>query len=167
MTRSTTKSAKPVASRAILPADYGLPEDSPLLPWEEVAVRISKALHYWISTASKRAVPIARPIDGMWVNNALYFGGHEDGRWRRNVRANPNVCVTLEEAESAVIMEGTVTVETPDADLAAALNADAVAKYEWATPGVEQYQAQTCVLRPRKVLAWTLLYRDATRFVFA
>ena len=108
---------KPSASRATLPADYGLPEDSPLLSWDEVAERVEKALHYWLSTASANGVPIARPIDGMWVANALYFGGDERSRWMRNLRANPNVCLTLQDAadaESAVIMEGTVAMMTPD-----------------------------------------------------
>ena len=161
---------KPSASRATLPTDYGLPEDSPLLSWDEVAERVEKALHYWLSTASANGEPIARPIDGMWVADALYFGGDERSRWMRNLRANPNVCLTLQDAadaESAVIMEGTVTMMTPDATLAAALAANAEAKYEWAVPGAEQYQAETCMFRPRKVLAWTLLYRDATRFRFA
>ena len=130
---------------------------------------MEEALHYWLSTASADGVPIARPIDGMWVANALYFGGDERSRWMRNLRTNPNVCLTLQDAadaESAVIMEGTVTMMTPDAALAAALAANAEAKYEWAVPGAEQYLAETCMFRPRKVLAWTLLYRDATRFRF-
>ncbi len=167
MARLASKSATPAASRAILPADYGLPEDSPLLSWDEVAARVEKALHYWLSTASAKGVPIARPIDGMWVSNALYFGGDERSRWMRNLKANPNVCLTLEDAEGAVIMEGTVTMMTPDSALAAALAANAEEKYEWAVPGAEQYEAETCMFRPRKVLAWTLLYRDATRFRFA
>lgn len=158
--------ANPVARRARLPADYGLPKNSPLLSWLDVAERIRKALHYWLSTSGADGFPIARPIDGMWVANALYFGGGEQVRWMRNLRTNPNVCLTLEEAERAVIMEGAVAVETPDASLAALLAADADEKYEWAEGGAEQYQAETCVFRPRKVLAWTLLYQDATRFDF-
>ena len=158
--------ANPVASRATLPLDYGLPKDSPLLSWPDVAERIKKALHYWLSTSGPDGTPIARPIDGMWVADALYFGGGSNVRWMRNLKANPNVCLTLEDAERAVIMEGAVTMETPDAALAAVLAADANEKYEWAEGGAEQYEAETCVFRPRNVLAWTLLYQDATRFDF-
>ena len=156
----------PIASRAHLADDYGLPPDSPLLPWPQVEERIAKALHYWLSTADASGTPIARPIDGMWVDSALYFGGDPGNRWRRNLAANPAACITLEDAECAVILEGVVNLRTPDAALAARLAADANAKYEWADQPAEAYAAESCVFTPRRALAWTLLYKDATRFRF-
>ena len=168
MSQQNVGNADPIASRANLPADYGLPEDSPLLSWNEVSDQVRKALHYWLSTASADGVPIARPIDGMWVANALYFGGGQNVRWMRNLRTNPNACLTLEDAESVVILEGAVATIKPDAALAATLKSQAAEKYEWAaSQNVEEYEAETCVFRPRKALAWTLLFRDATRFRFA
>ena len=100
--------AAPIASRIRLPADYGLSQDSPLLAWSVVNERMLPALHYWISTADAHGTPIARPIDGMWLDTALYFAGHRDVRWRRNLKANPQACVTLEDAECPVILEGSV-----------------------------------------------------------
>ena len=158
----------PVAVRARLPADYGLPDDSPLLAWAAVNERLAEAPHYWLSTADARGTPIARPIDGMWVDAALYFGGHPDTRWRRNLAANPRASVALEDAERAVILEGSVTTVTPDAGLAAKLYAQARAKYEFAAnQTVDEYRGETRVFRPRRALAWTLLYQDATRFDFS
>ncbi len=158
---------EPVASRLRLPADYGLPQDSPLLSWPAVDERLASGLHYWLSTADVEGAPIIRPIDGMWVEGALYFGGHPNTRWRRNLAANPRTCVSLEDAESAVILEGSATTATPDAVLAAKLFAQAKAKYEFAAnQTADEYRGQTCVFRPRHVLAWSLLYKDATRFDF-
>ena len=161
----TGKPAKPVASRLSLPPDYGLPADSPLLPWREVDERLAKALHYWISTVGADGTPIARPIDGMWVDCALYFGGDPKSRWRRNLARNPSVCITLEDAERAVILEGSVAVETPNAALAARLVEQANQKYKM-NQTADEYMAQTCVFTPSKAMAWTLLYKDATRFRF-
>ena len=161
----TATPRQPSASRATLAADYGLPPNSPLLPWAGVDERIAKAKHYWLSTANAHGTPIARPIDGMWLDCALYFGGDPGNRWRRNLAANPQACVTLEEAECAVILEGTVALATPDAALADRLAEQANEKYQMNQTGAI-YMAETCVFTPTKALAWTLLYKDATRYRF-
>ncbi len=157
---------EPVASRLDLPADYGLPEDSPLLSWATVDARLAKAPHYWLSTVGAGGAPSARPIDGMWVAAALYFSGDPNSRWRRNLDADPRACVTLEGAASAIILEGQVGATTPSPQLAAALAGQASAKYEWADPGADQYQVEMLVFKPRKVMAWSQLFEDATRFRF-
>ena len=84
---------------------------------------------YWISTADAEGTPLARPIDGVWLDGALYFGGHEDSRWQCNLRANPRVCLTLEDARNALILEGVVEHFVPDEALA--LGNLAKEKYEW------------------------------------
>ena len=104
----------PEVRRARLPEPYGLPKDSPTLSWESVEARFKAALHYWISTADTEGTPLARPIDAVWLDGALYFGGHEDARWQRNLRANPRACVTLEDAENVVILEGVVEHFVPE-----------------------------------------------------
>ena len=55
----------PSVRRARLPDAYGLPEDSPTLPWESVEARFKASLHYWISTVDAEGNPLARPIDGI------------------------------------------------------------------------------------------------------
>ena len=69
--------ADPAVRRARLPDGYGLPEDSPTLSWESVESRFKDSLHYWISTADADGNPLSRPIDGVWVDGALYFSGHD------------------------------------------------------------------------------------------
>lgn len=157
----------PSVRRARLPDVYGLPNDSPTLAWESVEARFKASLHYWISTADTDGNPLARPIDGVWVDGALYFGGHDDARWRRNLRANPHACLTLEDAENVGILEGSVDDLVPDEALALTLGDEVTAKYEWGADARDMYRGGVCRFRPRAGHAWTLLFKDATRYVFS
>ena len=156
----------PTVRRARLPDPYGLPKDSPTLSWEAVESRLKSAPHYWVSTVDGHGNPLARPVDGVWIDGALYFGGHDDARWRRNLKANPRACVTLEDAEDVVILEGSVEHFVPEETLAVALGDDANAKYAFGGNAAELYRPGVCRFRPRAGHAWTLLYRDATHFRF-
>ncbi len=158
---------EPIASRPRIPKDYGLPEDAPFVTWASVNERLTSAVHYWITTVKPDTAPIARPVDGMWVNNAFYFGGDPDALWRRNLAANPRASITLEDAEHAVMLEGTVTQIKPDPELAATLAEQATAKYEWADQTADDYQDFVCMFTPRVALVWDTLYKDATRFSFS
>jgi|SRR5918994_288790 nitroimidazol reductase NimA-like FMN-containing flavoprotein (pyridoxamine 5'-phosphate oxidase superfamily) len=158
--------AYPTAHRAHLPAGYGLPPDSPRLDWAEVDARLRDAPHYWIGTVGTDGVPTVRPIDGMWLDGALFFGSDPASRWRRNLAVNPRAAVHLEDAERAVIVEGDVTAIRLQYHLAARLAEAANVKYGLGQ-SVRDYEGQeSCMLRPRVVFAWTTLYRDATRFTF-
>ena len=156
----------PAVRRARLPDGYGLPEDSPTLSWESVQSRFEASHHYWISTADAAGNPLSRPIDGVWLDGALYFSGHEEARWRRNLRANPRVCLTLEDAENVVIFEGAVEHFVPEGAFAIALGDAANEKYEFGGNAAELYRGGACRFRPRTGHAWTMLYKDATHFRF-
>ena len=158
--------ADPTASRPHLPTAYGLPKSAPFVSWAAINDRLTCALHYWICTVRADGSPIARPIDGMWIDNALYFGGHPDTRWRRNLDANPRASITLADGERAVMLEGTVTQTTPEGGLALILAEQANAKYEWANQTADDYQDSLCMFTPSNALAWDMLYKDATRFRF-
>ena len=156
----------PEVRRARLPDGYGLPDDSPTLSWESVQSRFKASLHYWISTADADGNPLSRPIDGVWVDGALYFSGHDDSRWRRNLRANPRACLALENAEDVVILEGTVEHFVPEEAFALALGDEANAKYEFGGNAASLYRNGACRFRPTAGHAWTTLYKDATHFRF-
>lgn len=149
------------------PTPMAYPPNSPLLAWSTVEARLVRARHYWLATASIDGAPIMRPVDGMWVDAALYFDGDPATRWRRNLAVNERASVTLQEADSAVILEGAVSRVTPDAHLASALAAQANAKYEAAAQSVADYDVEICRFKPHSALAWTLLFQDATRFRFS
>ncbi len=154
-----------LAARIKLPADYGLNEDTPLMEWQSVSSRLAAAINYWISTADSNAVPIARPIDGIWVDDVFYFGGHPNVRWRRNLRVNPKACLTLDNTTSPVIVEGVVVVTGLDAELASRVADASNAKYKFNQTAAD-FREDVCVLTPKTVLVWTGVFENATRFSF-
>src|SRR5262249_53972834 len=114
-----------------LPAAYGTPggPDS-LLPWSHVDERMRSASNYWLTTVDPNGRPHARPVDGVWVQNALCFGGSPETRWVRNLMANPSISVHLASEAEAIILEGTAQYVTdPSHPLAAPSMAASRAKY--------------------------------------
>lgn len=105
------------------------------------------------------------PVDGLWLGARLHFGGVASTVWQRNMRHDPRVAVHLDDSVAAVIVEGTCAVEVPDRHGAEALVAASTAKYGYAPP-VEAYLSGVWTLSPDRVLAWTDLTADATRFLF-
>jgi hypothetical protein len=152
---------EPVISRPHIPG-YGLPTgEAGLLPWSEVVERLEAARHYWVVTASIDSPPRphAVPIEAVWLDAALYFGGG-DVRWVRNLRANPAVAVHLESGTEAVIVEGDVEWVTGPAALHKRIAKAAKEKYGYG-------QAAACWgLRPKIAFAWTNFGADPTRYRF-
>lgn len=134
------------------------------MPWTAANARLEEASHYWLCTVGPATTPMARPLDGVWIANALYFGGDPATRWRRNLRANAAASVHLDDAESPVMLEGEVVVDGASDELAAIIAERTHAKYGWGT--VDQYRAEACAFIPQRAIAWTGLFENATRFTF-
>ena len=151
-----------------MPKEYGLPKDKKgLLSWSHVSERIAKAMHYWICTVSPNGHPHATPVDGLWLDDALYFGGSPQTKWHRNLAANPALSVHLESASDVVILRGQVRgLTAPARSLTAALSKASTEKYGYA-PDPETYETGgVYVFRPNVVLAWKQFPNDATRWEF-
>jgi hypothetical protein len=159
-------------TRAGFPPDYGARggEADELLAWEHAEQRLRDAPNYWITTVSGRGRPHARPIDGVWVEGALCFGGSPETGWVRNLQTNPEVSVHLPSGDDVIILDGRVELVTdPKHPLAEASTAASRAKYpqyysgEGAPPALPFW-----MLRPRVVYAWTLegFPNRATRWTF-
>jgi len=155
----------PRASRPNLPPEYGVSHNPKgLLPWSHVTERMTQSLHYWISTVSPDGRPHATPVDGLWLNDRLYFGGSPQTRRQRNLAANPAVCVHLESGTDVVILHGEVRAQRPDRALANRLAEGSARKYGYG-PKPEVYEATDVqVFRARVAFAWTNLPKDATRW---
>ena len=155
---------EPVAARPHFPAAYGAPIDTALMPWTAANERLAQASHYWLCTVGPAATPMARPLDGVWIANALYFGGDPATRWRRNLGVNASASVHLDDAESPVMLEGEVVVDAASDDLAVVIAEQTHAKYGWGS--VDQYRAEVCAFIPHRAIAWNGLFENATRFTF-
>jgi nitroimidazol reductase NimA-like FMN-containing flavoprotein (pyridoxamine 5'-phosphate oxidase superfamily) len=164
-------SSEPSSVRAVrFPAEYGAPGDSDsLLPWSYVEERMRRAANYWMTTMGPDGRPHARPVDGVWVDGALCFGGSPETRWVRNLMANRSVSVHLSSEAEAVILEGTAELVTdPSHPLAGPSMAASRAKYPQYYSGGEMPFRPFWALRPSIAFAWTLegFPRGATRWRF-
>jgi nitroimidazol reductase NimA-like FMN-containing flavoprotein (pyridoxamine 5'-phosphate oxidase superfamily) len=146
---------------------YGIPPNNKgLLPWSVVNERMAEAKHYWVSTVSPDGCPHATPVDGIWLDGQLYFGGAVTTRRHRNLAANPAVCIHLESASDVIILHGDAQeLRSPDRALSTRLAKASKEKYGYG-PSPEDYEQTpgVWVFRPRKVLAWRNFPKDATRW---
>ncbi len=153
----------PVAEQLPLPSSYGSPNQ--LLDWTSVEQRLIDSLHYWLATVRRDGRPHVVPVDGMWLDGGCCFGGDPATVHIRNLRRDGRAALHLEDGESAVIVEGTAEWTMPSQSVAQRLAAAAKSKYGYSQSAAE-YLTGVWRLQPVKVLAWTQLYVDATRFRF-
>lgn len=153
----------PRAEQLDLPPGYGTP--SRLLDWATVAARLAEARHYWLATVRPDGRPHVVPFDGLWLDDRWFFGGSPESVRHRNLMANPRAVVHLEDAAAAVIVEGTCRLIRPTEELAERLAAGSQEKYGFGVPA-SVYLGGVWTLPPARVLAWTDIGADATRFVF-
>ncbi len=152
---------EPISQRhpARFPAEYGVtPTEESMLPWSFVEERLQAASNYWLATVGPGGAPHVRPVDGVWVEGALCFGGAPEARWVRNLDANPSTSVNLGSEEVAIILQGNAERVTDPAHPLATPQAEAsLAKYPQYHPDgkVPAFQPFWC-LRPQRVYAWTL-----------
>jgi pyridoxine/pyridoxamine 5'-phosphate oxidase len=100
----------PRATRPRMPG-YGIPEDRKgLLPWKWARERLEKSHNYWISTVRPEGAPHTMVVWGLWWDGAFYFSTGKSSRKARNLAANPECVVCNEQAEEAVIVEGSAGV---------------------------------------------------------
>jgi nitroimidazol reductase NimA-like FMN-containing flavoprotein (pyridoxamine 5'-phosphate oxidase superfamily) len=165
--RSPNNANEPKATRPRLPKEYGAGKSAKdLLSWSHVTQRMTGAQHYWISTVSPDGQPHATPVDGLWIDDRLYFGGSPQTRRQRNLAANPRICVHLESAMDVVILQGEAHYEQPDRALALRLADESNKKYGYGSKPEEYEKRGAHVFRPRVAFAWTNLMKDATRWKF-
>jgi|GEM_PF-404308 PPOX class probable F420-dependent enzyme len=90
----------------IVPATEG----SGLLPWSWAAERLTRSRNYWVSSVWPDGRPHSMPVWGMWDDAVLWFSSSIGSRKTRNLAANPQCCVTTEDATDPVVLEGTARI---------------------------------------------------------
>jgi hypothetical protein len=107
------------------------------------------------------------PRDGTWLDGGLYYGGSPQTVHFRNITQNPNIVVHVGDGMEAIIVEGAVEIEKPTEAAARRLADASFAKYpQYGRMDPNMYMGGVSVLRPKRVLAWTVLFENATRFRF-
>ena len=159
------------ATRPSLPPEYGVPDDAAgMLGWEFVEERLTTAANYWVATVGSSGAPHVRPVDGVWVDGALCFGGSPKTRWVRNLQRDTRLSVHLPHDDEVIILEGRGELVTDDAHPLAAPSMEATrAKYpQYYTQEQEPSFRPFWSLRPDTVYAWTLsgFPQNVTRWRF-
>lgn len=166
--KQAPRATNPIVGRPHMPREYGLPKDKKgLLPWSHVDERMLAAKYYWVATVSPDGRPHATPVDGLWLDGQLYFGGSIETRRHRNLLENPAVCIHLEAAMDVVILHGDVQeLREPETSLTLRLAEASIQKYGYAPKPEDFGKGGVWVFRPRVVLAWQQFPKDATRWQF-
>ena len=146
-----------------LPPGYGTP--SRALPWGDVRTRLEEAPHYWLATTCPDGRPHAAPVDGLWLDEACWFGGSPETVKHRNLMADGRATLHLADPDAAVIVEGVCELARPAGDVADRLVQASKRKYGYAPPATA-YADGVWHLQPSKVMAWDSFPTDATRVRF-
>jgi Pyridoxamine 5'-phosphate oxidase len=153
----------PIAERIDLPAGYGVANRT--MDWAAVRERLEQAPRYWLVTTCRDGRAHVVPVDGLWVDDAWWYGGSPETLHQRNLEHDQRVVVHLEDTTAAVILEGSMRRVTPAAELARRLSAASKAKYGYGPPP-GAITAGVWALRPDRARAWSAFPTDATRFRF-
>ena len=159
----------PRIDRPRIPAAYGVSKARDHVEWSHVEQRLAGERVYWIATTSgPSGSPRVRPVDGLYLDGLIYVGGSPETRWVRDIAAHARVSVHLDGVDDVVIVEGDAEILTgADDDLAERLAAASNAKFpEYAVTPQTYKSPGTIAIRPRKVIAWTDITKDPTRFRF-
>ena len=152
--------ADPLGELLHIPTEYGSP--SRTLVWADVRTRLEDSERYWLATRGVDGRPHTVPIDGLWLDDACWFGGTQTV-WRRNLLADGRAGLHLPDADAAVIVEGVCEMVKPDASMVARLVEGSKKKYGYSVPA-SAYEGGVWRLRPQKVMSWSSIAEDATRF---
>ena len=158
----------PRIDRPGIPASYGASRATTFVEWSHVEERLRADRLYWLAAIGSDGRPRVRPIDGLYVDGSIYVGGSGETRWVNDVAANPAVSVHLDGTDDVVLIEGDAEILADvDADLAERLAAASNAKFpEYGMTAAFYLRNGAIAIRLRKVIAWTDITRDPTRFRF-
>jgi len=90
-------------------AAYGVPDDPEgLLPWSWAEERLVRNRNYWVVTVNGSGRPHSLPVWGVWLADpgAFAFSCARTARKARNMVANPQVCVTVDDTVECISVEG-------------------------------------------------------------
>ena len=153
----------PTAEPMDLPEGYGTATTT--MDWAAVRERLEQAPRYWLVTNHRDGRAHVVPVDGLWLDDAWWYGGSPATLHQRNLEHDPRGVVHLEDTTAPVILEGSMRRVVPPAEQARRLLEASKAKYGYGPPDAA-YEAGLWALRPERARAWSAFPTDVTRFRF-
>lgn len=155
--------------------DYGV--DSPewsALPWSWAAERLVRNRNYWVVTSSADGRPHAMPVWGVWDegDQRFAFSCGPRSRKARNLSANPQMVVTVDDTVECVSVEGSAAL-VADEHRVGQWVARYLAKYQPISPGLSaEFIAANSLFEFTPERAFAIIEREdefstrATRWTF-
>ena len=140
-------------------SDYGVPtEAAGALPWSWASQRLVACRSYWMVTASAAGRPHAMPVWGVWLESTerFWFSCSPNARKLRNIAANPQMTVAVDDTVECVSVEGRGRIVDASDAADAALIDEMVAAYlgkYWEDPAVHEQMA--AFLRSHAIVEFT------------
>lgn len=155
---------EPIVERLTMPPGYGATTTA--LTWASVRERLERAKQYWLALNRPSAgSPYLTPVDGVWIDDMLIYGGSPATTHRKLVARNPDVAIHLPDPWEVVVVEGSVQQFAPSPDLLQRLLDAQRTKYP-EYPIDESLYAEVLAVVPRRARAWTAFPKDCTGFTF-
>jgi hypothetical protein len=100
---------EPQASRPYWPDALESSKDATtgLKPWSWALERLEKSHNYWIATSRSDGRPHLMLVWGIWWQDTFWFSTGPRARKAKNIATDPRCVIGTEEADEAVILEGT------------------------------------------------------------
>ena len=158
---------EPAAEQMVLPAGYGSPKEK--LKWAEVNRELEDAGQYWVASVRPDGRPHVVPRDGIWLDDTWYYGGADNTVHNRNLQHNQRLAMHVGDGLKAIIVEGEAKHIRPSRAVAERLAEAHNRKYGHygMNATAETYTGPgTWSLKASRILAWTNLPENATRFIF-
>lgn len=101
--------SEPKASRPYWPDALSTAKDSAtgLKSWRWALERLQNSHNYWIATSRPDSRPHLMIVWGVWWQDAFWFSTGLQSRKAKNMVANSHCVIATEQADEAVIVEGT------------------------------------------------------------
>jgi general stress protein 26 len=145
-------SPTPRLGRPAFDPSYGVTGEPEGASWPATEEKLLASRNYWICTTRADGGPHAKPVWGVWLEGALWFGTGDASVSGRNLARDPRVSVHLESGDDTVILEGVVEV-VPGDGAPPAMDEVYQAKYQMPDEG-DPEGAMWFRLAPRTALTW-------------
>lgn len=157
--------------------DYGVPDEvDGALAWSWAQERLVGNKNYWVVTVSAVGRPAAMPVWGVWLlDDTFWFSCSPTARKVRNLAANPQCAVMIDDTVECVSVEGVARRVEPDDEAVEVAAASWVAKY-WDDPSQHEESAaffrRNAIFQVTPTTAYGIIEREdefgpsATRWAF-
>ena len=140
--------------------------DNIAVSWAHDRSRLERSRNYWLATVRSDGRPHVAPVWGVWLDGLFHFATAPTTAKGRNLIANPQAALHLDDSENVLMIEGSVAL-MEDVALRNRIDDAFSAKYVTIRSGRPYRsdmnpEARLWTLTPVKAFAWWEIAIDET-----